>query len=584
MRRDAAERQETMNRPFLGLACLALLLAMVQRCDTGTPGDLDSSGARMGTIRGTVMVGGSPLGGAQVSLTGTVVTREATTGTDGAFGFADLPAGLYTVAVSLAGVACESATAEIAAGETVTTSIACAEQLGTITGTVRAGGAPIPGIRVNLSALGRTATTDAEGVFTIGSVPTGTHTLEASPNITTCESVSAQVDADQTATADIACQPIGRILGRVEWSGSFIFFPVILTASGPVSRQVQVTSEEVRFDDVPAGDYAVAGTVEPASGVAADCQSVNATVQVEQVTSVVIVCELTGSPPMASATGKIAFERAGRIMVVDPEGGNAVNFIDGLAPSWSADGRKLVFQRPGCPDRSVPPFASCDDVWVVNADGSGLAPITNSEYVHDHEPVWSPDGRKVAFIRFWHGPDQDYLVVVDANEPPALWSETVPSQWWPYSRPAWSADGTRIAFTCQGSPPGWEFDICVVPSNNHVGYFTNSTSDWGAGLVKLTNDTWTDSDPAWSPDGTRIAFTTNRNSADGRTYIALISPNGSGFTRLVPGRRPAWSPDGTRIVFVGEASAPGLYVLNLDGSGLMRITDNPADAAPSWGR
>jgi Tol biopolymer transport system component len=100
---------------------------------------------------------------------------------------------------------------------------------------------------------------------------------------------------------------------------------------------------------------------------------------------------------------------------------------------------------------------------------------------------------------------------------------------------------------------------------------------------KITNDDWIDSDPAWSPDGARIAFTTNRAATDGRSYIALISPNGGGFTRLVPGRRPAWSPDGRRIVFVGGSDAPGLYVVNVDGSGLARITDDPADNAPSWG-
>lgn len=63
----------------------------------------------------------------------------------------------------------------------------------------------------------------------------------------------------------------------------------------------------------------------------------------------------------------------------------------------------------------------------------------------------------------------------------------------------------------------------------------------------------------------------------------LISPNAGGFTRLEPGHRPAWSPDGTRLVFVGEADSPGLYVVNADGSGLVRITDDPADTAPSWG-
>ncbi|MGH8950571.1 MAG: TolB family protein [Acidimicrobiia bacterium] len=72
--------------------------------------------------------------------------------------------------------------------------------------------------------------------------------------------------------------------------------------------------------------------------------------------------------------------------------------------------------------------------------------------------------------------------------------------------------------------------------------------------------------------------------ADGQNYIALINPDGSGFTPLVPGRQPAWSPDGTRIVFVGGANEPGLHIVNLDGRGLERITSDRADSAPSWGR
>lgn len=505
---------------FSRLGCLTLIVAAVLRCDTGNPLDPDSNGTPptetpTASIHGTVWIAGSAVGGAQIVLNGPGMTRAVTAEADGTFSFADLPSGVYIVEANLAGVACEKVTADIKAGETVDVGINCAAAqphlIGTITGTVTVGSAPLGGVQVTVNGLpftgaelSRAVMANSAGGFTFAGLAAGAYTVTAAGLGLSCISSIVGVQAGQTATTSISC-----------------------------------TEDESGGGPPP--------------------------------------------PPMTGPTGKIAFERDGRVMVVAPDGGNAIAFIDGRAPSWSREGRKLVFQRPGCPDRSVPPFTDCDDVWMVNADGSGLSPITNSEYVHDHEPVWSPDGTKVAFIRFWHGPDQDYLVVVDANQPPALWSETVPSQWWPYARPTRSADGMRIAFTCQGPPPGWQFDICVVPANNHVGYFTNSTSDWSAGLVKLTNDTWINSDPAWSPDGTRIAFTTNRGATNGRSFIALISPNGSGFLRLVPGRRPAWSPDGSRIVFVGGADAPGIYVVNADGSGLARITDNPADTAPSWG-
>jgi TolB protein len=265
-------------------------------------------------------------------------------------------------------------------------------------------------------------------------------------------------------------------------------------------------------------------------------------------------------------------------MVLDLEGGSPFAIVDGLAPSWSPDGRRLVYQRPGCPDRSLPPYADCDDVWVVDSDGSGLSPITSYEWVMDRDPVWSPDGSKVAFVRFVHGPDQTYLVLAGVDPPPTLWSENVLSVWWPIARPTWSPDGTRIAFTCEGLPQNWQPDICVVSSNVDVGY-----SGGIGGVDKLTADRWSDSDPAWSPDGSWIAFATDRDATDGRRSIALIRTDGSGFRRLAPGTRPAWSPDGTRIVFVGGADTPGLYVVNGDGSGLTQITDDPADTAPSWG-
>lgn len=84
-----------MSRLFLRLAYLIFVVAMALRCDTANPVDPDASGPPMAAIHRVVLVASSPVGGARVSLTGPGVTREATTGTDGPFGFADLPAGLY---------------------------------------------------------------------------------------------------------------------------------------------------------------------------------------------------------------------------------------------------------------------------------------------------------------------------------------------------------------------------------------------------------------------------------------------------------------------------------------------------------
>jgi hypothetical protein len=294
-RRHAAERQETMNRLFLRLACLPFVVATALRCDTGNPVDLDSNGTPpdatpMASIRGSVMVDGSGISGAHVSLTRAGIARTRISAADGAFMFSDLSPGAYSLTAAVAGLTCEPASADVQAGQTATASIACVDlPRGTIAGSVTAGDTPIPGVRVYLAALGRIAITDAEGVFTIGGLPIGTYTINALPHVMTCESVSAQVEADQTVTANIVCQATGRISARIDWLDGF--FPVDLAASGPVTRGVRAASG-FDFDGLPAGDYVVTGTVTVLAGLAAECRSAAASVQVDQVTNVVIVCRL----------------------------------------------------------------------------------------------------------------------------------------------------------------------------------------------------------------------------------------------------------------------------------------------------
>jgi TolB protein len=143
---------------------------------------------------------------------------------------------------------------------------------------------------------------------------------------------------------------------------------------------------------------------------------------------------------------------------------------------------------------------------------------------------------------------------------------------------AWSPDGARLAHVRYICGDGWYYYYC-----------------WRAGLavrelggteVELTSD-YSDGQPAWSPDGTRIVFT---RSVGGQQRLMLITPGGTVLGEVpTPGAqvfgRPAWSPDGTRIAFtcIVEADDFDICVVGADGTGLVRLTDAPGrDAAPSW--
>jgi len=133
----------------------------------------------------------------------------------------------------------------------------------------------------------------------------------------------------------------------------------------------------------------------------------------------------------------------------------------------------------------------------------------------------------------------------------------------------WSADGQRIAFTREGIRD----DVWIMAAS-------------GNGARRLARNAW---DPAWAPDGTRVAYASDR---DGNDDIFVISVTGGPATNLTQAASseldPAWSPDGTKIAFASSRNDPShetydLYVMNVDGTGLTQITSGPADdAVPNW--
>jgi Tol biopolymer transport system component len=236
-------------------------------------------------------------------------------------------------------------------------------------------------------------------------------------------------------------------------------------------------------------------------------------------------------------------------------------------PAWSPDGGAIAFvsNRDGNPE-----------IYVMNANGSELQRLTQ-ETLRDGGPAWSPDGRKIAFERWVdHHPDI-YVMNADGSGQRSLTTGSGIDV-----LPVWSPDGRKIAFVRRvafggqprpSGPPGFH-----IVFRNYL-YVVNAD---GGGLRMLTRDQAHDLllPPVWSPNGRTIRL--------GRT---VVNADGNGLLTL-PRSIPAsgvWSPDRRKIAFVSfsQTGPPppnyDVYVVNADGSGLRRLTRNPAyDSNPLW--
>jgi Tol biopolymer transport system component len=200
----------------------------------------------------------------------------------------------------------------------------------------------------------------------------------------------------------------------------------------------------------------------------------------------------------------------------------------------------------------------------MNADGSGQTRLTNNTR-EDERPAWSPDGTKLAFASDRDGNYEIYVMNADGSGQTRLTDN-------PHAdiEPAWSPDGTKLSFVS-------------ARDGIHEIYVMNPD---GSGQTRLTNNAADDVNPAWSPDGTKIAFASNRHGGAHEIYV--MNADGSGPIRLTNNTsfdlRPAWSPDGTKLAFQSEPEGGGeIYVMNADGSAQTNLTNNSAfDAYPAW--
>ncbi|HEX8474972.1 MAG TPA: Calx-beta domain-containing protein [Pyrinomonadaceae bacterium] len=283
------------------------------------------------------------------------------------------------------------------------------------------------------------------------------------------------------------------------------------------------------------------------------------------------------------ANGKIAFV-SGRdserldIYVMNANGIGVARLTDGssynVSPAWSPGGTKLVFasNRDGF-----------FNLYVMNADGSNVRRLTHSASDEGHA-AWSPDGTRIVFARGFVGcltvigvkclgPDL-YVIDADGGNETRLTDDG--EKGGGSASPTWSPDGTRIAFTTYRTGNSEIFSMNADGSNQ----------------TAITNNPDTEFDPNWSPDGTRIVFANISNNGDYNIYS--MNTDGSARTNLTNNTstdfysRPVWSPDGTRIVFERalqgvETENRDLFVMNADGTNETRLTNHPDfDVEPAW--
>jgi hypothetical protein len=393
------------------------------------------------------------------------------------------------------------------------------------------------------------------GSVSFTSVPVGSHAVAltgVAANCSVADGVSRTVTVTAGATADLSfvvtcVGTTGSIQVKTVSTGALLDADgYTVSIDGGAARAIGINSD-LTVDNLASGGHNVA-----LAELAGNCHAEEENPRtVEVVSASTATVRFSVTCVVVPAIAFTAFDSGplASIVLVNPDGTGLTKLAEGYHPKWSPDGRKVL-------------FSGIDGIHMINWDGTGDFRIYADESVEMYR--WSPDGRMIAFVTTTClDPNCESIsrsLRVIRQDASGLSLLTDDAMW-----PAWSPDSRRIAYV------GGRGDIYVINSD-------------GTGRRLLTSQP-NARELDWSSDGARLVF-----SAVGvdNFDIFVIKPDGSEISQLTQGpeldTQPKWSPDGSKLIYVTDHHPRRVAIMNRDGSGQRDLTSDPSwnDQDPDW--
>ncbi len=232
---------------------------------------------------------------------------------------------------------------------------------------------------------------------------------------------------------------------------------------------------------------------------------------------------------------------------------------------WSPDGKRIAFNAmtlwPEANPRTVRTTEWQQALYMLDVGTGEVRPL-DGEFTPGASPTWSPDGRQIVFSRVMRnvfGEEQADLFEIDlARGEERQLTDDSQQEW----EPAFSPDGKRLAYTVSvfgSGHPDYDQDIVLADLQ-------------GGAEELLLNTRTEEQSPAWSPDGQALAVVIGRGAQRALAIVpasgGAARPIGGDEPGMQTAAQPAWSPDGSQIVFCAPGSARfGLYSIPVHGAG-----------------